>query len=72
MVVDTMVFVYALLGVEEFRNDALEILEKVDTISAPDSIRTDMANVLWQWIAHRKVAIETALQVMDDTESLIG
>jgi len=72
MVVDTMVFAYALLGVEEFREDALAILEQVETISVPDSLRVEMANVLWQWISHRKVAIETAFQVMDDTERLIG
>ena len=72
MVVDTMVFAYALLGVEAYREDALAILEQVDTISVPDSLRVEMANVLWQWINHRKVAIETAFQVMDDTESLIG
>ena len=72
MVVDTMVFAYALLGIEEFREDALAILEQVDTISVPDSLRVEMANVLWQWINHRKVAIETAFQVMDDTESLIS
>ena len=72
MVVDTMVFAYALLGVEEFRQDATAILEQADTISVPDSFRAEMANVLWQWIKHRKVSIETALQVMDDTESLIS
>jgi predicted nucleic acid-binding protein len=72
MVVDTMVFAYALLGVEEFRQDATAILEQADTISVPDSFRVEMTNVLWQWIKHRGVSIETALQVMDDTESLIG
>ena len=72
MVVDTMVFAYALLGVEEFRQDAITTLEQAETISVPDSFRVEMANVLWQWIKHRKVSIETALQVMDDTESLIS
>ena len=72
MVVDTMVFAYALLGVEGFRHDATAILEQVDSISVPDSFRVEMSNVLWQWISHRKVSIETALQVTDDTESLIG
>jgi predicted nucleic acid-binding protein len=72
MVVDTMVFAYALLGVEEFRQDAIATLEQAETISVPDSFRVEMANVLWQWIKHRKVSIETALQVMDDTESLIS
>ena len=36
MVVDTMVFAYALLGVEEFRQDATATLEQADTISVPD------------------------------------
>ncbi len=72
MVVDTMVFAYALLGVEKFCQDATAILERANTISVPDSFRAEMANVLWQWIKHRKVSIETALQVMDDTESLIS
>ena len=72
MVVDTMVFAYALLGVEGFCEDATAILEQADTISVPDSFRVEMANVLWQWIGHREVSIETALQIMDDTESLIG
>ena len=71
MVIDTMVFAYALLGVEAFRDDATAILEQADTISVPDSFRAEMANVLWQWIRYRKVAIDTAFQVMDDTESLI-
>jgi predicted nucleic acid-binding protein len=72
MVVDTMAFAYALLGVEEFRQDATAILEQADTISVPDSFRVEMANVLWQWIKHRGVSIETAFQIMDDTESLIS
>jgi predicted nucleic acid-binding protein len=72
MVIDTMVFAYALLGVETFREDATAILEQADTISVPDSFRAEMANVLWQWTRHRKVTIDTALQVMDDIEGLIG
>jgi predicted nucleic acid-binding protein len=67
-----MVFAYALLGVKAFRQDASAILEQADTISVPDSLRVELANVLWQWISHREVSIETAIQVMDDTESLIS
>jgi len=67
-----MVFAYALLGVEAFRQDAAAILEQADSISVPDSLRAELANVLWQWIKHRKVSMATALEIMDDTESLIG
>jgi predicted nucleic acid-binding protein len=48
MVIDTMVFVYVLLGVEEFRQDAAEILEHAETITVPDCLRVEIANVLWQ------------------------
>jgi len=72
MVIDTMVFVYALLGVEDFRDDATKILERADTITVPDSVRVEIANVLWQWVSHRNVSIDTALQVMEDTESLVS
>ena len=72
MVIDTMVFAYALLGVDEFRQEAAAILERADTISVPDSLRVELANVLWQWINYRKVSIETAFEVMDDSECLIG
>jgi predicted nucleic acid-binding protein len=71
MVIDTMVFVYALLGVEEFRQDAAEILERAETITVPDSLRVELANVLWQWISHRNVPLDTAFEVMEDAESLI-
>lgn len=71
MVVDTMVFAYALLGVEKFRSDATEVLERADLIVVPDSLRAELANVLWQWTKHRNVTVDSALQIMDDTESLI-
>ena len=71
MVIDTMVFVYALLGVEEFRQDAAEVLERAETITVPDFLRAEIANVLWQWVSQRNVPLDTAFQVMEDTESLI-
>ena len=67
-----MVFVYALLGVEDFRDDVTKILERADTITVPDSVRVEMANVLWQWVSHLNVSIDTAFQVMEDTESLVS
>jgi predicted nucleic acid-binding protein len=46
VVIDTMVFIYALLGVVPFRDDALTVLEKINTIIVPDSLRFEIANVL--------------------------
>lgn len=46
MVIDTMVFVYALLGVEDFRDDATKILERADTITVPDSSNSHFSPLL--------------------------
>ena len=72
MIIDTMVFVYALLGVKGFRADAVKVLERAPRISVPDSVRVEIANVLWQWVRHRNVTMDTALQVMEDAESLFS
>lgn len=71
MIIDTMVFAYALLGVKEFRRDAVAVLEAVDEVIVPDSMRAELTNVLWQWVQHRGVGIETTRAVLQDTESLI-
>ena len=70
MVVDTMVFAYALLGVEEFREKAIGVLEKAKSMAVPDTIRAELANVLWQWVRHRGVDPAHAFSAMEDAESL--
>jgi predicted nucleic acid-binding protein len=70
MVVDTMVFAYALLGVEEFREKAIGVLEKAKSVAVPDTIRAELANVLWQWVRHRGVDPAHAFSAMEDAESL--
>lgn len=71
MVVDTMVFVYALLGVEPHRDEAVAMLAKARTIVVPDSFRAEFANVLWQWVRHREVNRDLATALLQDTESLV-
>lgn len=71
MIVDTMVFAYAMLSVEQYRDDALAVLDKAETIAVPDSFRGEFANVLWQWVRHRDVASEFARSLLWDVESLI-
>jgi predicted nucleic acid-binding protein len=70
MVLDTMVFAYALLGVSAHRDEALGCLEQADVITVPDSLRAELGNVVWQWVRHRGVAPETALAVLADAEAL--
>lgn len=66
-----MVFAYALLGVTDHRQVALDALEQPDTIVVPDSLYAELANVVWQWIRNRDVDRDTGLTVLSDAQALI-
>ncbi|MDZ7804362.1 type II toxin-antitoxin system VapC family toxin [Thiohalophilus sp.] len=70
MVIDTMVFAYALLGVEQYRETALEVLKKAESIVVPDTVRAELANVLWQWVQRAGTDAATAYEIMEDAEAL--
>lgn len=72
MIIDTMVFAYALFGVTVFREEASAVLATVDVIEAPDSLRAELANVAWQWVQHRGVSLGTAIEVLRDADALIN
>lgn len=57
MVIDTMVFAYALLNVEDRFEQALAVLENVDQIVVPDSLFIELGNVIWQWIQFRQLPL---------------
>lgn len=71
MIIDTMVFAYAFLGVKEFRDQAVNALASAESIQVPDSFRAELANVVWQWIQYQNVPLETGLEVLQDANSLI-
>lgn len=71
MVIDTMVFAYALLQVEEQHEQAITALETAEQIIVPDSLFAELGNVVWQWIQFRQLPIETGLAVLEDAEALI-
>ena len=71
MVVDTMVFAYALLGVPDYREIALAALEKSNPIVVPDSCYAELANVVWQWTRTKEISPETGLALLADAEALI-
>lgn len=70
MVVDTMVFAYALLGAEGYRDAAMEVLDSSEAVVVPDSIRAELGNVVWQWVRQRGVDIDTGFAAMEDAEAL--
>ncbi len=71
MVVDTMVFAYALLGVPRFRDEALAVLTNGDEILVPDSFRAELVNVVWQWIRENQLDLELGIDVLADADALI-
>lgn len=70
MIIDTMVFAYALLKVEDKAEEATQVLQQADGIIVPDSVRAELANVVWQWVKFKGIPEATAFEVIQDAESL--
>ncbi|MBD2493848.1 type II toxin-antitoxin system VapC family toxin [Nostoc sp. FACHB-280] len=71
MVIDTMVFAYALLRVENRYEQAIAALETVDQIVVPDSLFAELGNVIWQWIQFRQLPLQIGLDTLQDAEALV-
>jgi predicted nucleic acid-binding protein len=71
MVIDTMVFAYALLNVEDRFEQAIAVLENVDQIVVPDSLFIELGNVIWQWIQFRQLPLQLGLDALQDAEALV-
>lgn len=71
MVIDTMVFAYALLRVEGKYEQAIAALSTAKQIIVPDSLFAELGNVVWQWIEFRQLPLETGLEVLEDAEALV-
>lgn len=71
MVVDTMVLAYTLLGVEEYKQQAWQALASAESLEAPDSLKAELTNVVWQWIMYRRVPLQLGQEVLTDSLGLI-
>lgn len=71
MVVDTMVLAYALLGEAEFHQAAVEALDALPELLAPESLRAELTNVVWLWIRHRGVEPAAGIAMLRDAEALV-
>jgi predicted nucleic acid-binding protein len=72
VVIDTMVFAYGLLGVAEFREEALEVLHRAGDIIAPDSLRAELLNVVWQWTRQGGITAQSGVSVLHDADQLVA
>ncbi len=71
MVIDTMVFAYALLRVEDKYEQAIAALETAEQIIVPDSLFAELGNVVWQWVQFQHLALQTGLEVLKDAQALV-
>jgi predicted nucleic acid-binding protein len=71
VVIDTMVFAYALLGVPEFRDDSLAILEATSEVLVPDSFWAEFVNVVWQWVRYNDLPLDVGIEVLRDADALV-
>jgi predicted nucleic acid-binding protein len=71
MVIDTMIFAYALLYVPEFRDESLAVLDAATDILVPDSFRAELVNVVWQWVRYRSLPLQVGLDVLREADALI-
>ncbi len=71
MVIDTMIFAYALLGVPRFRDEALSVLTNAGEILVPDFFRAELVNVVWQWTRENAIPLSVGLNVLTDADALI-
>jgi len=69
MVVDTMVYAYALLGVPEHREAASATFDETPVI-VPDTLWAELANVFWQWVRRHELDPALASEMMEDAEAL--
>lgn len=70
MVVDTMVFAYALLASHARREEALRVLTIVDDIVVPDSVRAELANTVWQYVQQTGLSVDVGIALLRDAEAL--
>ena len=71
MVVDTNVFVYALVGASAFRADSLAVLHSSKGIVVPGSFRGEFISALWQYIKQREVTIDQCQRITQYVDEII-
>lgn len=72
MVVETMVYAYALVGVPEYRNESAGIFDNDTPVFEPDARWAELGNVLWQWVRRHELDDALAVALMEDAEAITG
>ena len=71
MVVDTNVFVYALVGASEFRENSLTVLHFPDDLVVPGSFRAEFTNAMWLYTRRGELTIQQCLNAMQYVDEMV-
>ena len=71
MVIDTMVFAYALFDAPEFRDESMAVLNTSPSILVPDSFRAEFTNVAWQWMRRMNLPLHIGITALSNADTLV-
>jgi predicted nucleic acid-binding protein len=72
LVVDTMVFVYAALNVQPFRDDCYAVLTAGPDVIVPESLLAELLNAAWMHVRKSGLSVATAEAALDDALSYVA
>ena len=71
IVVDTNVFVYAMVGASAFREDSLIVLHSPEDLVVPGSFRAEFTNAMWLYTRRKELTIQQCLNAMQYVDEII-
>jgi predicted nucleic acid-binding protein len=73
IVLDTNVYVYALLGPDTFRAEAADILRRARgrTVASPLTLLPEFTNAAWSLVRAKKVTMEAAITAYGDLREIV-
>ena len=72
MVIDTMIFAYAIFGETYKKKDSRDILAKANQLLVPDLFFPEFTNTVWQWVMHKNIPVIIALNALNEATGLIN
>lgn len=67
-----MVLAYPFLPMGELSDESLAVMDRADTIIAPDFALAELTSVVWQWTRHRDLSGEVGHQILTASRELIS
>lgn len=66
-----MVLAYAVIGEAELHRPAMRALADAQEVWAPDSLRAELTNVLWQWVRRNRLPLADGQAALGQAGALV-